>query len=83
MVPAILQGNLTRWSGLPGKVISFSLRIIRNDSNKLMFKGNHNNSSSSSFRYARKAYELAPPKVDYSNRPFSWQKVYLPYNVEV
>lgn len=60
MVPAILQGNLTRWSGLPGKV-SFSLRIIRNDSNKLMFKGNHNNSSSSSFRYARKAYELAPP----------------------
>lgn len=48
-----------------------------------MFKGNHNNSSSSSFRYARKAYEPPPPKVDYSNRPFSWQKVYLPHNVEV
>lgn len=62
MVLAILQGNLTRWSGLPGQV-SFSLRIIRNDSNKLMFKGNHNNSSSSSFRYARKAYELAPLKL--------------------
>lgn len=60
-----------RWFGLFGKV-SFLLRIIRNDFNKLMFKGNYNNFSSSSFWYVCKVYEFVFFKVDYSNRFFSW-----------